>query len=176
MLEDLGQRLRDLDDIAGKRRPSMWQHSNSAGSVHSSNGGSVGYSSPQSLPPGPAAYRQGSVTAYNMTSYSEPGHTPQTSPPLYHHQPNPFPQQPMQPYEQQQPYDQQQHYFQQSAGQPFSFGEQQSMSQYPAYPTQGRPSQQFASWGGYSGRSVPDTLDEENAVDPTSNPWNLENK
>ena len=50
--------------------------------------------------------------------------------------------------------------------------------QYSAY--QGgahRPSAQFAAWEGYGGSGGrPDTLDEENAVPPNSNPWNLDLK
>ncbi|KAK6391086.1 hypothetical protein LTR65_004843 [Meristemomyces frigidus] len=142
MLEDLNRRLRELDST---RRPSI--------SAHSSNGGSIGFHSPQSLPPGPAAYRQPSMTAFNMTSYGEPIRAPQVSP-QYHYQDNPFPQQPIQPF-----VDQQQ-YFQQPSGQPFGLGNQQY--QYPAQAA--APGQQFATWGGYGGPSAPDTLDEENAA------------
>lgn len=39
------------------------------------------------------------------------------------------------------------------------------------------PTQQFASWSGYSGPGgAPDTLDEENAIPPNSNPWNIDAK
>lgn len=168
MLEILNQRLRELE---GPRRPSMFQHTSSSGSVHSSNGGSIGYQSPQSLPPGPAAYRQPSVTAFNMTSYGEHGRAPQASP-QYHYQEKPFPQPPVQPYVA----HPQANYFQQASGQPFGFGGQATMQQYQ-YPVQSTaPGPQFANWTGYGGPSVPDTLDEENAVPPNSNPWNIDAK
>lgn len=40
-----------------------------------------------------------------------------------------------------------------------------------------RPSAQFANWGGYGGQlGQPSTLDDENAVPPDSNPWNIDAK
>lgn len=174
MLENLNQRLRELDEMSGRRRPSMWQHTSSTGSVHSNggssyhsnNGSSVAYPSPQSLPPG---YRHSSVTAYNM-GFGEPGQLPHASPPPYQHQQSPFRQSPGLPF------DQAQQLFQQPGGQSFSFGEQLPVQQhqYPANP-HGNPHHQFGNWGGYAaGPSMPDTLDEETAVPPTSNPWNVE--
>lgn len=40
-----------------------------------------------------------------------------------------------------------------------------------------RPSAQFANWGGYGGQGgQPSMLDEDNAVPPDSNPWNIDAK
>ncbi|KAK0973516.1 hypothetical protein LTR54_017323 [Friedmanniomyces endolithicus] len=158
MLENLNQRLRDLDGMAGGRRPSMWQHNSSTGSLHSSNSGSIVYSSPHSIPTGPAAYRQPSITAYHM-GYGEAGQIPQATVPQYQAQQSSFP-----PSLSIQPYEQQQQFFQQPSGQHFSFGEPPPTQQRPRYTAHSHPNHQFASWGGYSGPSVSNTLDEENAA------------
>ena len=151
--------------MSSSRRPSIYPHHSSTGSVHSSNGGSFGYPSPQSLPPGPEAYRRPSHTAHHMTSYGEPRQMNHPSPPQYFHQQEPLMEQPTQPYQQ---------LFSQPSGQQFGFGAQSSSQQqqhqqrYPPQPA--APSRQFAAWGGYSGFSAGDnTLDEEEAVPPESN-------
>ncbi|EMD00960.1 hypothetical protein BAUCODRAFT_190769 [Baudoinia panamericana UAMH 10762] len=164
MAEQLNNRLREMDQAAGVRRPSMWTHSSSAGSIHSSSG-SVVYSSPQSMPPGPAAYRQPSVTLWNMTSYDSQAQ--QNNPPQHRYSGDRFSQPPMQPTFELQPQHQ---LFQQPSGQTFNFNPQ---PQCPTSQTNAHtpPFQQFAGWSGYTGPSVPDTLDEENAVPPNANPW-----
>ncbi|KAK5134941.1 hypothetical protein LTR08_005892 [Meristemomyces frigidus] len=155
MLENLDQRLRSLSEMVGVRRPSAWTQTSSTGSVHSSNGGSIAYQSPQSLPPGPAAYRQPSVTSHHMTSYGEPGQVHQASPPQYYHQLDPLPQQPVQPYQQ---------LSQHPSGQSFGFAGQQSAQQFQYPAPSAPPSQQFASWAGYGGPPAADTSDQENAA------------
>ena len=165
MLEILNKRLRDMGE--GPRRPSMWSHHNSTDSVQSSNGGSFGYPSPQSLPSGPPTYHRPSVSSHHMSSYGESGqgHHP-TSPPYYHQQ-DPLLEQPMQPYQQ---------LFQQPSGQHYNFNGQASAQQHRYPPQPAAPSQQFAAWGGYSGLSAQDILDEETAVPPDSNLWNAESR
>ncbi|TKA72063.1 hypothetical protein B0A55_06658 [Friedmanniomyces simplex] len=162
MLEELGQRLREMDEMSGRRRPSIWPHTSSSGSVHSSNG-SIQFSSPQTLPPGSTAYRQPSITAYNMTSYGNSGMPPQTSPPQHHYSAHNFTQQPVQPFEQQQQQQQQQQQavFHGHPIQQYSFNEPPVRERHPNFNMP--PSQQFAGWGGYGGPSAADTLDEENA-------------
>ncbi|KAK0254730.1 hypothetical protein LTS09_010201 [Friedmanniomyces endolithicus] len=158
MLEELGQRIRDMDEMSGRRRPSMWQHTSSSGSVHSGKS-SVQYSSPQTLPPGPAAYRQPSITAYNMTSYGNNGIPPQTSPPQHHYSVQNFNQMPVQPFEQQQ--QQQQATFHGHPPQQFSYIEPPARERHPNFNMP--PSLQFAGWGGYGGPSASNQLDDENA-------------
>ncbi|KAK0356189.1 hypothetical protein LTR91_025274 [Friedmanniomyces endolithicus] len=157
MLEELGQRLRDMDEMSGRRRPSMWQHTSSSGSVHSGKS-SIQYSSPQTLPPGPAAYRQPSITAYNMTSYGNNGIPPQTSPPQHHYSVQNFNQMPVQPFEQQQ---QQQATYHGHPPQQFSYTEPPARERHPNFNMP--PSLQFAGWGGYGGPSASNQLDDENA-------------
>ncbi|KAK0306892.1 hypothetical protein LTR82_016219 [Friedmanniomyces endolithicus] len=156
MLEELGQRLRDMDEMSGRRRPSTWQHTSSSGSVHSGKS-SIQYSSPQTLPPGPAAYRQPSITTYNMTSYGNNGIPPQTSPPQHHYSAQNFNQMPVQPFEQQQ----QQAMFHGHTPQQFSYTEPPARERHPNFNMP--PSLQFAEWGGYGGPSASNQLDEENA-------------
>jgi hypothetical protein len=63
------------------------------------------------------------------------------------------------------------------AQQPPSFASQQWETHDPSRSRPSHPNQQFASWSGYGGQgSAPDTLDEENAVPPNSNPWNIDAK
>ena len=164
MLEELGQRLRDMDEMSGRRRPSMWQHTSSSGSVHSGKS-SIQYSSPQTLPPGPAAYRQPSITAYNMTSYGNNGIPPQTSPPQHHYSVQNFNQMPVQPFEQQQ---QQQATYHGHPPQQFSYTEPPARERHPNFNMP--PSLQFAGWGGYGGPSASNQLDDENAVEPNAHP------
>jgi len=172
MLEELNQRLRDHDGVSGRRRPSMWQHSGSAGSLTSSNG-SISYTSPQNAPPMPASYRHHSVTAHNMPIYSESGvAAPHFSPPLYHQQSDPYQRPPAN-----QTYStDQQTYFQQTSSPPFNFSEPSSAMPQQQHHHQAHtvaPMQQFAAWSGYGGTSAGNTLqeDEEAAVPPNANPW-----
>lgn len=57
---------------------------------------------------------------------------------------------------------------QQAATQQFNFNDPSMVMQHPGFNI--NPHSQFGAWGGYNGPSVPDTLDEENAVPPTSTP------
>lgn len=76
MLEELNQRLRELDEMAGKRRPSAWvsSHHSSTGSIPSSNG-SVTYSSPPGIPPpAPVMYSNPlSRAGSHLSSFGEVG-------------------------------------------------------------------------------------------------------
>ncbi|KAI7616004.1 hypothetical protein KC346_g6219 [Hortaea werneckii] len=135
----------------------MWHASSSASSVTSSSAASQAYRSPQSLTSSSAVHRQPSITAHHMASFGDSGPAPQVTPPLYYHQQAPSQQPPMQPWETQTSF------FEPSGGQAFSFG--QPVSQPGRSSAHGNPNLQFANWGGYGGASsVPDTLDEENAV------------
>ncbi|KAI7110670.1 hypothetical protein KC352_g36175 [Hortaea werneckii] len=165
MLETLHLRLREFDGIVAARRPSMWHASSSASSVTSSSAASQAYRSPQSLTSSSAVHRQPSITAHHMASFGDSGPAPQVTPPLYYHQQAPSQQPPMQPWETQTSF------FEPSGGQAFSFG--QPVSQPGRSSAHGNPNLQFANWGGYGGASsVPDTLDEENAVPPNAQSWN----
>ncbi|KAK5716418.1 hypothetical protein LTR17_016391 [Elasticomyces elasticus] len=159
MLEELTRRLREMDEMSGRRRPSTWQHTSSTGSVHSmhSSSGSIHFSSPQSLPPGPAAYRQPSITAYNMTSYGSSGQPPLPSPQQHHYAASSIHQQPVQPF------DPQQGQFHGQAAQQYSYIEPPpSRERHPNFNV--APSQQFAGWGGYGGPTAPGPLDEDAAT------------
>ncbi|KAK3672286.1 hypothetical protein LTR78_007826 [Recurvomyces mirabilis] len=154
MHEYLNQRLREMEGSDPGRRPSMWHHASSSGSVHSNPGsmGSIQFSPPQGLAPGPASYRQGSVTGFNMAGFGDFGQV-QTSPPAHHWSNTPFHLQPGQPFEPQQQFYQT----------PFNFAEPPAaVDRHPH--ANAPPSLQFAGWGGYGGSSGPDTLDEENAT------------
>ncbi|KAI7017113.1 hypothetical protein KC332_g15195 [Hortaea werneckii] len=135
----------------------MWHASSSASSVTSSSAASQAYRSPQSLNSGSAVYRQPSIAAHHMASFGDSGPAPQVTPPLYYHQQTSSQQPPMQSWETQTSF------FEPSGGQSFSFG--QPASQPGRSSAHGNPNLQFANWSGYGGvSSIPDTLDEENAV------------
>ncbi|KAI6794980.1 hypothetical protein KC366_g9738 [Hortaea werneckii] len=135
----------------------MWHASSSASSVTSSSAASQAYRSPQSLNSGSAVYRQPSITAHHMASFGDSGPAPQVTPPLYYHQQTSSQQPSMQPWETQTSF------FEPSGGRSFSFG--QPVSQPGRASAHGNPNLQFANWSGYGGvSSIPDTLDEENAV------------
>jgi hypothetical protein len=174
MLEDLNTRLREM---GGPRRPSMWVHHDSTGSINSSTGGSMSYPSNQSeYSTTPSTYQQSNMSMHNTPTPSIAGLAPQ--------QISPDPYQQLQPsfsmpqYQQPQQQQQQQHHFQQPI---YDFGQpppppvfQNYVPQYQPLTTHGRPSVQFANWSGYSTQgSHADTLDDENEVDPSSNPWNI---
>nr|POE47601.1 positive regulator of purine utilization [Quercus suber] len=176
MLENLNQRVRDIDDMQGKRRPSMWLHHDSTGSTGSTGNSSMTYqpsnmsyaSSPYSQPP-----------ASRGPSFGEAGHAPQIHPSQYLQQPFLYPQ--VDGYHTQpgQPAPQVQHQVQKVEGYqgqlPESHQQFQQVQQTspPPFSFNAMPSHQFANWGGYAGPSHPDNLDEENAVAPASNPWTL---
>ena len=134
------------------RRQSMWY--GSVGSLPSSNG-SVSYTSPSSsMSHVPTVYQQQQsspppVQPAQATAYGAPSTGQQVSPQAVPPQPNMYQQQQQHP-------------------QHVAFNE-------PVYHpnSSARPSQQFAAWGGYGGPTVHNTLDEENAVPPRSNPWDI---
>ncbi|KXS99650.1 hypothetical protein AC578_9916 [Pseudocercospora eumusae] len=175
MLDDLNSRLRELDGSG--RRQSMWHHG-SSGSIGSSHAGSMSYGSPQSMPAGPWPYAQLSPPVQQTPGLAHAQMAHQVSPPPQFYQPQvghqvspPLVQghpQPVQPAHQQ---------FQQGA---YNFNQDltppgQHQQSYFTQPTQTHPTAQFANWGGYSGAGGnPSTLDEENAVPPQSNPWDID--
>jgi hypothetical protein len=116
------------------------------------------------MPPGPAQYRQPSVVAFNYNTFTQ-SPPQQTSPP----QQQPYPAQPFP-----QHYEMQQQYFQQPSGQTFEFSQVPITHSHPSFSV--APRQQFAAWAGYGSSSGPDTLDEENAVPPKTNPWKAAEK
>lgn len=173
MLDELNIRLRDLD---GTRRQSVW-HPGSTGSI----GNTQSYQTPPSMqtspgmPTPPGMHQQPTMPVQQTPHGLSHTHPVQhVSPPEYHQQPigpasynmasfaaghATYPQQPQ---------------FQQSA---YNFNQMPTPPQNAPFAVhQGnahRPSQQFANWGGYGGvGGQPDTLDEENAVPPDTNPWN----
>ncbi len=148
----------------GMRKQSMW--AGSIGSIPSSNG-SISYSSPPQLVTQTSdGYQQTPPRTQQHLSFGESDVGRHISPPLYHQQPTSYPEQPIQLTQSvsftqpiQQPYMQ-----------PQSFTFSEPVYNQPAFST--APNHQFASWAGYGGPMVQDTLDEENAVPPKSNPWN----
>jgi hypothetical protein len=221
MLEELNNALRRMED---GRRPSMWQHQNSTGSLDSNHGSSTSYTSPNSLSmsSGYSPYQQSQSSGMSSQGYRHqsisiqqtPGIVPaaaalQTSPHQYAHQP--ADQQHLQTHyagvqQAQQQYSQhsadmqsqyangqygQQQYPQFQQQQPvFNFNEPVPFPQSPPYTSphgnahphshnmaSTHPNHQFSNWSGYGGQGgAPDTLDEENAVPPNSNPWNIDAK
>lgn len=153
----------------GLRRQSMWY--GSVGSVPSSNG-SISYTSPQQAMAHPSAlyqHQQSSPPPMQQPAYGAPVRqqtSPQGIPPqpqIYQPQQQAMP--PPQMYGQHAP---PQHYQQQfSFNEPVYHGNQVHAT---------APNQQFAAWGGYGGPAVANTLDEENAVPPKSNPWDISRK
>lgn len=177
MLEFLNNRRREMEDPHGSaaRRPSMYHHSPSNGSIGSRNGGGSHHGSftyapsPQTLPVGPSSYRQPSITGYTMTNYNTRHGQPQAMPPAFntanpfssapeHRQPHYSP--PVQPYRQM------------DSGETYLPPHQYTdlappFQPHPNFNT--HPSHQFGAWGGYGAppaTGAPDTLDEENAVPP----------
>lgn len=156
----------------GPRRQSLWH--GSTGSIPSSNG-SFSYQSSPPFIQAPAVYQhQTSPQSVRQTpSFGENGTVlPQLSPPQYQQQPNLYqPGQYQVPHSM--PYSQApQQQYPQPQQQQFNFNE--STFQNAAFST--APNQQFATWGGYNGPFVQDTLDDENAVPPKINPWDLKQK
>lgn len=166
MLDELTGRLRELEIMAGVRRPSMWQHTGSTGSI-GSNPGSSHYGSPhnsvqgQAMYPSPPPMQQAAAPPPPVPGYGDAGTAhvspPQFSQPLYQQQPaTTFPA----TFAVQPPHGHP------NAQQPFSFNDSSSSFANPGFNT--APHSQFGNWGGYGGPSVPDTLDEENAVPPNA--------
>jgi hypothetical protein len=163
VLDQLSQRLRELDDMPGMRRTSMWYGSN--GSNPSSNG-SIAYTSPtQSISHAPASYQHSQAspppiqqpTTYGLPQPNMYQNQYQHHPVQHSHTYGPGPTPPQQ-------------YRQPQFRQQFNFSEPVYHPKPAAPPP---PNQQFAAWSGYGGPTVPNTLDEENAVPPKANPWNI---
>nr|POE71409.1 positive regulator of purine utilization [Quercus suber] len=174
MLDNLNQRVRDLDDMQGKRRPSMWLQHDSTGSTGSGSNGTMPYQ-PSTMSYASSPYSQ--PAASRGPSFGEAGQAPQGNPSHYFQQPYPYQQtdgyqaRPVQ-------FDPQHVHkgdaYQAQLVQPIpQFQTQAHQTSPPPLSYNAMPSHQFANWGGYTGPSHPDTLDEENAVPPTSNPWTL---
>jgi hypothetical protein len=149
----------------------MWLHHDSTGSINSSNGGSMSYPTHRSeYSSVPSIYQQPQLSVHHTPTSSSAGLAQYDSSSPYQQQSDfSMPQ-----YHTQQPQFQQ-HQYQQPI---YDFGQTSAPLQTNQYQlpqtTHGRPSVQFASWSGYSGHGGhPDTLDDENAVDPTSNPWRI---
>lgn len=184
MLEELNQRLRELDELNGVRRQSMWQQS-SIGST--SSNGSFLYSSPsQPISQGSSTYQQtppqflptphfGDTAQHSTNRQSSPPRVRQTpsfgesgftrqisqvSPEQQYHQPTMYLSQPYHaPVGYQFPQPQQ----------PFHFNNRSRQQAHHSI----APIHQFSTWGGYGGPVVDNTLDEENAVPPKTYPWEL---
>ena len=171
MLEELTGRLRELEIMAGVRRPSMWQHAGSTGSI-GSNGSGPHYASPHNSAQGQSLYSSPPPQAM-QASPPPPGSGYQASTPpvqqypVQYHQPQPyFPQQaPAYPGAYMQPpaHAHPQH------RPSFSFND--PAAAFPGQAVNTNPHAQFGAWGGYGGPAVPDTLDDENAVPPNTNAW-----
>lgn len=160
LLDDLTGRLRNLEIMAGTRRPSMWQQSSS--SSIGSNGNSQ-YGSPQNSAQGRPLYQspppmQNFGAPPTMPGYGDAGSSQQYSSPQY--------QQQQQNANIQQGFPVQPPGF--SSSQQYGFNDPSASMQQPTFTT--NPHSQFGTWGGYGGPSMPDTLDEENAVPPNSAP------
>lgn len=170
LLDELTGRLRELEVMAGTRRPSVWQ-TNSSGSIGSNNSGSA-FGSPNNSVVGqpmyqspPAIQGYGDVsTASNYVAAgpsraynSSPQYQPQdqsayqrrgsTMQPNFARRPSAVPM---------------------SGPQQFSYNNPAPAMQPPVFNM--NPQSQFGAWGGYGGPSRPDTLDEENAVPPNAAP------
>lgn len=175
MRENLNQRLRDMDDMTGRRRPSMWPRApGSSGSVHSSSGSSsLPYTSPQSSALRPESYHQSAITSSNLTAYEPPALPPTNLPPQHHYTTGQMPQHSTVA---QRSYEIQPQMFQGHSGQRYGFHHNMPFS-HP-HPSLGAaaPSQQFAAWRGYNDSSGPDTLDEENAIPPKPGDWGFNDK
>ena len=160
--ESYSGRVQEPDGMAGPRRPSMWQQTNSTGSVGSNNSGST-LSSPQNSAVGYTMYqsppRPGS---YGDQTFTSPQFQPQQQQQDNNFQrrgstmPQNFPVQPGQ------------HFNYGKSGAPALgvAGDAHDQSQQQQLLKNANPHSQFGAWGGYGGPSVPDTLDEENAVPP----------
>lgn len=169
MLEELTGRLRELEIMAGVRRPSMWQHANSTGSI-GSNGSGAHYGSPNNSVQGQPLYQSPPAMPTNptppVTGYHENTPPVQHYPVQYH--------QPQNLYAQQAPAYAASYSQQQSHGHPAqrpSFNFNDPSAAFPGQAMNANPHAQFGAWGGYSGPSMPDSLDEENAVPPNSSAW-----
>ena len=167
LLDELTGRLRELEVMAGTRRPSVWQ-TNSSSSIGSNNSGSA-YGSPNNSVVGQPMYQsppaiQGYGDASNAANYvaSGPSRAYNSSPQYQPQDQNAYQRRgsTMQPN-----FARRQSTVPMSAPQQFNYNAAPSM-QPPVFNM--NPQSQFGAWGGYGGPSRPDTLDEENAVPPNA--------
>lgn len=168
MLEELTGRLRELEIMAGVRRPSMWQHAGSTGSI-GSNGSGSHYVSPHNSAQGQPVYQSPPPSMQARATPPVTGYHENTPPvqqyPVQYHQPQHLYSQQAPAYPA--PFSQNQPHGRPAPRQSFNFNDPSA-----AFPGQTlNPHAQFGAWGGYSGPSMPDTLDEENAVPPNSSAW-----
>lgn len=167
MLDALTERLRSLDEMTGRRRPSAWQHGNSTGSMHSSNGSSSYYSPPAAIALPNSQSHQSSLSQA-MSSFADRTNLPtaHVSPPTTSYAPNFY--QPQQDYNL--PADTS--FFNQSGAQAFNFNTGPLFQQHNQAGTQSTaPMQQFASWSGYGAASGGGPIEEEPAQPPKPNRW-----
>jgi hypothetical protein len=173
LLDELTGRLRELEVMAGTRRPSVWQ-TNSSGSIGSNNSGSA-FGSPNNSVVGQPMYQSppaiqsfGDVSTASNYVAAGPSRTYNSSPQYPPQDPNAYQRRgsTMQPNFARRPSAVPLSAPQQS--QPYSYNNASSSMQPPVFNM--NPQSQFGAWGGYGGPSRPDTLDEENAVPPNSGP------
>lgn len=153
--------------MAGTRRPSMWQTSssgsigsnNSGGNLGSPNNSIVGQPLYQSPPPIPNFADPHATSNYVATAPFNPPSYQQQQPDAYQRRGSSV----------QQDYSGRPSNSRQTMPQPFAYNSNATSMPQSSFP-QTNPHSQFGAWGGYSGPSVPDTLDEENAVPPNSGP------
>lgn len=162
MLNHLYQRRRELDVMNGMRKQSLWQ-----GSIASASSGSISYSSPpQQIPQATNGYQQTPPQVQPTQHYLGNAGGRQMSPPSFYPKHASSFSQPQEYWNM--PYSQPSQQYTQQSNVNFSEPAYQNTSAFGA-----APSQQFAAWGGYGGPVVQDTLDEENAVPPEANPWDM---
>jgi len=173
LLDELTGRLRELEVMAGTRRPSVWQ-TNSSGSIGSNNSGSA-FGSPNNSVVGQPMYQSppaiqsfGDVSTAPNYVAAGPSRTYNSSPQYPPQDPNAYQRRgsTMQPNFARRPSAVPLSAPQQP--QPYSYNNASSSMQPPVFNM--NPQSQFGAWGGYGGPSRPDTLDEENAVPPNSGP------
>jgi hypothetical protein len=170
LLDELTGRLRELEVMAGTRRPSVWQ-TNSSGSVGSNNSSST-FSSPHNSVVGQPMYQSspgiqgfGDMPPANNYVAAGPSRTFNSSPQYQPQDPNAYQRRGS---TMQQSYTGRPSSSQPSASQQFNYNPAPASMQQPVFNM--NPQSQFGAWGGYGGPSRPDTLDEENAVPPNSGP------
>nr|OQO19552.1 hypothetical protein B0A51_13112 [Rachicladosporium sp. CCFEE 5018] len=150
MLEDLTIRLRSVGSNSSSQHFS---------SPHNSVQGQPVYQSP---PP---------MQAHGISNYVDAGAAGQVSPPTYPPQAQQLYQPPGSGYSTSFP-GQVAYSHAPMQTQPFAYGDPGASFHRPSIST--APHSQFGNWGGYSGPSVPDTLDEENAVTPLNADFSAE--
>lgn len=170
LLDELTGRLRELEVMAGTRRPSMWQ-TNSSGSIGSNNSSST-LGSPNNSVVGQPMYQSpppvqgfGDLPAATNYTAAGPSRAFNSSPQYQPQDPNAYQRRgsTMQP-----SYAGRASSSQLPPPQQFSYGNASASMQQPVFNM--NPQSQFGAWGGYGGPSRPDTLDEETAVPPNSGP------